>query len=248
MTVAPRPDQDIDPPAIVLAAGGAAGVFRGRLVIVFGTGFSGVFVYDPSPAAGDLIASMAAAQATDPYSNVYLPGVVGYFDTGSGLQAVQLGTSQGIGFYTAPTEAGPWTQVAAINGGGPDISISSNRFIVAEQEVVALDPVTPTQPEGWHAFTGSSGITSFDANRYRKTTDNCVEIDVQLVNSSTSVTLGTLPSAYRPVADRNAPIGVSGGGTASDRLAVNSSTGVCTLGGMGSTGVNIGFNVRIPLN
>src|SRR5215813_7448693 len=74
MTLDPRPDQQTDPPTAMVAAGGAAGVFKGRLVIVSGTGYSGVFVYSPSPGTGKLKASMSNG-GTDPYGNVFNPGV-----------------------------------------------------------------------------------------------------------------------------------------------------------------------------
>lgn len=47
------------------------------LVIVAGTGTSGVFVYDPTAAAGNLIASMTDATA-DPFGNVTVKGVASY--------------------------------------------------------------------------------------------------------------------------------------------------------------------------
>ena len=66
MTTPPRPDQQIDPPAQVIAAGGAAGVFRGRLIIVNGVTAppgSGIFIYNNT---GALIGSWVGAAGTDP--------------------------------------------------------------------------------------------------------------------------------------------------------------------------------------
>jgi len=75
MTLDPRPDQISDPPAAVLAPGGASGVFKGRLVVVSGTGYSGVFVYAPGPpGTGNLIAEMSNG-GTDPYGNPFNAGV-----------------------------------------------------------------------------------------------------------------------------------------------------------------------------
>ena len=110
-----RPDQVISPPPTVLAPGGAAGVFRGRLVIISGTstnGSTGLFAYSPTPAAGNLVASIAAAAGTDPYGNAYLAGIVGYFTSSGTSYAMQVGTSAQLGFYSATTQAGPWTALA----------------------------------------------------------------------------------------------------------------------------------------
>jgi len=86
MTLNPRPDQDTDPPAAVLSPGGAAGVFKGRLVVVSGTtgAYSGVFVYSPSPGAGTLKASMSNG-GTDPYGNKFNPGVETFDSSGRTL-------------------------------------------------------------------------------------------------------------------------------------------------------------------
>ena len=70
-------------------------------------GFSGLFGYSPTPGAGNLIFSIAAANGTDPYGNAYLGGVTSYSgstDTSisggvvnlsgaGGYQAAQLGPS-----------------------------------------------------------------------------------------------------------------------------------------------------------
>ena len=66
MTTPPRPDQQIDPPAMVIAPGGASGVFRGRLIEIIGIAAppgSGIFVYDNTSA---LIGSWVGANGTDP--------------------------------------------------------------------------------------------------------------------------------------------------------------------------------------
>ncbi len=73
--LSPRPDQRTYPPGAVITPGGAAGTFRGRLVVVYGVGYSGVFVYSPSPAEGNLIVSIAAKAGTDPYGNAYPQGL-----------------------------------------------------------------------------------------------------------------------------------------------------------------------------
>ena len=60
-----------------------------NLVIVAGTGTSGVFVYDPTAGTGNLIASLTDATA-DPYGNVTKKGVTAYIVSGGDIYAVNL--------------------------------------------------------------------------------------------------------------------------------------------------------------
>lgn len=46
-----------------------------RVVIVEGTPYSGLFFYSPTPGAGNLVGSWAVQGGTDPYGNVYPPGI-----------------------------------------------------------------------------------------------------------------------------------------------------------------------------
>jgi hypothetical protein len=64
------------------------------------TGFSGLFVYSPSIAPGDLIASIAAIAGTDPEGNSYLDGITAYNRNGTDQYAVNIGTqSEAEGAY-----------------------------------------------------------------------------------------------------------------------------------------------------
>lgn len=62
------------------------------LVIVAGSGQSGVFVFDPKAVAGDLIASLTDA-LTDPFGDVTVKGVASYVTAGGRRYAVGLNTS-----------------------------------------------------------------------------------------------------------------------------------------------------------
>lgn len=84
------------------------GTFQGTNFLI---NASGAFFYSGVPAAGNLIGSIANAGGTDSHGNVYLAGVVRY--DASLILAVQLNLG-GIVFYTAPSEAGPWTQQGSI--------------------------------------------------------------------------------------------------------------------------------------
>lgn len=62
-------------PKRVIAPGGAAGIFRGRLVIITGTGAgSGLFIYAGTPALGNppVLSAVAPGTTTDPYGNPVL--------------------------------------------------------------------------------------------------------------------------------------------------------------------------------
>jgi hypothetical protein len=50
------------------------------------TGYSGLFAYSPSVAAGDLALSAAAAGGTDPEGNTYIPGFAVYATSGGYMQ------------------------------------------------------------------------------------------------------------------------------------------------------------------
>lgn len=147
-----RPDQVSDPPPMVTAPGGAAGTFRGRLVVIFGTGKNmGLFVYSPTPGAGNLVASIAAAAGTDLYTNAYLPGVVSYSKFGPPVVAVQIASGL-LSYYSATTQAGPWSGVIADieTDGVADMVMGANGVIRSATKVllsVASVPVTNARLE-----------------------------------------------------------------------------------------------------
>ncbi len=86
------------------------------------TGFSGIFGYSPSPGAGTLIFSLAAAAGTDPYGNPYPQGLSTTLGSISGV--VFNGTdffinNSGAFFYSGTPAAG--NLIASItNGTGTD--------------------------------------------------------------------------------------------------------------------------------
>lgn len=96
-------------------AGTSLPVVRARQVIIIGTAGE-LLVYSPAAAAGNLIASVAAADFTDPYGNAGLAGVASYADNGTFVSAsVMFGGT--INWYQAGTAAGPWNIEAGIGFG-----------------------------------------------------------------------------------------------------------------------------------
>jgi hypothetical protein len=97
-----RPDQVYDPNDAAIPAGAATQTVRAQTVIVSGSN-DGVFVYDGSPAAGNLIAAVAAQDGTDPYGNDYFAGI-GVYQEPTGSTFSTLLTQGAINFAFAD----PW--------------------------------------------------------------------------------------------------------------------------------------------
>lgn len=73
----PRPDQSYAPPPPGVAPGTQAGVFRGRLVIIYGTGANtGLFIYNGNPALGNPPILAITTASTDPYGNSVQAGAI----------------------------------------------------------------------------------------------------------------------------------------------------------------------------
>src|SRR5215472_12880307 len=95
------------------------------VIITAGGGFTGLFVYSPGPGLGNLIASIAAQNGTDPFGNAFLAGVVSYTTFGGTNFAASL-SNGAVQFWSAPGPGGPWAlpaQIAneGITGGGLQI-------------------------------------------------------------------------------------------------------------------------------
>ncbi len=90
------------------------------VVITTGVVGSGLFVYDGPPATGNLIASIAAAAGTDPYTNDYLAGFTSY-GTGGGFAQLLAGA----------------LNIGSGTGGEPD---------TADQASITLDILDPGVP------------------------------------------------------------------------------------------------------
>jgi hypothetical protein len=112
----------------------------------------GVFVYDPSPGAGNLVASMAPLAVNDGLGNLAVPGVTNYGVIGGTLFAVSLQGSLVV-WYTAPSEAGPWSSVGdleALTTGGGTLFLNFANVQVSGLTVSTING---------SANTGTAGLT-----------------------------------------------------------------------------------------
>lgn len=75
---------------------------------------NGVFFYNGTPAAGNLVSSLTNSTGTDAKGNVYLYGNTTYINQGVNYIAVNTNPNSGLSFWLATTQAGPWTQISNI--------------------------------------------------------------------------------------------------------------------------------------
>jgi hypothetical protein len=149
-----RPDQQPLPPAAAVSPGAAAGIFRGRQVVIVGPGAgSGLFVYSGTPVLGNppVLAITAPGTTTDPYGNPVVPVLLIGPAAGPGLQADDAGDLNLLG-----------------GSGGGDIYISPGLELIgfypsglADQPALTLANAPGIDPDG-HTFTG--GLATYDAS------------------------------------------------------------------------------------
>lgn len=128
------------------------------------SGYSGLFGYSPSPAAGSLVFSVAAVAGTDPYGNPYLAGSCSYVYDQAYTQI-----NAGIVYVGPMTNATPDTAYAAAMGqsasGGLSLAgsikkglqISLNRAAMLLLQAGAANATVPTGIEPYVGFADPSG-------------------------------------------------------------------------------------------
>lgn len=128
-----RADQVYDPPGPLVAPGGRAGIFRGRLVVVSGGGppGSGVFVYD---AGNVLVDSMAASSGTGPNGGTVKRGTVNYQDQ-AGAQALFAQLDQGA------LQLGTLKATSTITGAGV-VEIADSITAAGQPNIGMFSPTT----------------------------------------------------------------------------------------------------------
>lgn len=195
-----RPDQMFDPPPPALPAGGNAGIFRGRLVVIFGTssnGSVGLFVYSGTPAAGNLVASITSSAGTDPYTNAYLSGITSY-DPGVTNNIINILAGvisfENSGFSTQTPGAISFANASLTITSAKQTAAVANRILLAGGASAATvtriqgDDGSPAylktcEPNAFGASTAYHSLSGFNAGwsvggstRYRFTIDNELEI------------------------------------------------------------------------
>jgi hypothetical protein len=251
MTTPPRPDQDIGPPPAVLAAGGAAGVFRGRLVIVIGGGppGTGIFIYSST---GALLGSWTGDAGTDPIDHQAVPQGLLSQDPSATIQAVLSAGSLTLEKLSGAL-APPLISLA------DDTSVTTDGTSIRSSGIVTpvVGAVVPGNTAGlaetWHTL-GTAAQYSITRARYRMDAFGCLELDIQVTSSGTvgqdTAFSVTLPAAYRPPVQRDMPLVqtvVQNSGSNWPRLYVTAAGGV-HLFVRSNTASDFGTHCSIPLD
>lgn len=82
------------------------------LIIQSGGNFQGIFVYSPSPGAGNLSLSISASSGTDPYGNSYPAGFAFFTSAGNIFQS--MGVVSGLAAWLAQAITGAVTSPPAV--------------------------------------------------------------------------------------------------------------------------------------
>jgi hypothetical protein len=124
------------------------------------------FYYSGTPAAGNMIASVAAANGTDSHGNHYLAGITSYSVGTPFSFAVNLNNGQVQYFTAAANSAGPWTNqtvgltIAEVAAGvwAPQLVTASNLLEMGGSPIGVTSPwagldSAGTGPETFQSFT-----------------------------------------------------------------------------------------------
>jgi hypothetical protein len=171
--------------------------------------------YSGTPAAGELIASVAAAAGTDAFGNAYLAGIVAYDPSSSPVFAARVGNGQ-VNFLYATTEAGPWTDPAVgvaidqansadfltLLGGSLNLMSFSGSPMAVLEGIKSVNPATLNTQETIHNLaTGIGGVTGSVGYAWTGLVfpQKYVQLNLTLAAGTTitsGTTLVTLPANY----------------------------------------------------
>jgi hypothetical protein len=176
---------------------------------------TGLYVYNGTPANGNLIASLANAPGAsgtvhDRFGNVVFAGITAY----GGIDAVNLDGNT-LSWYTS---AGVQNESIQFNTalGGLIFSTIFSWAVVIQQALQVTGPITATggtpanptviETDTWQTLGIISGSNcTINQARYRLTPQNEVEIDISLTANTGGTTAGTytwsvtLPAQYTPL-------------------------------------------------
>jgi hypothetical protein len=150
-----RPDQQPVPPPTAVSPG-SSNIIRASIVIITGGAGSGLFVYSPSPGAGNLVASITGASGTDTYGNAYGAG----FNIGNQAAAhVGISTAGDIFIANASNqnviEIRPEESAVLVYNGAP----SAGGLVATIAGAAGTDPQGNNFPRGVASY--NSGNTSY---------------------------------------------------------------------------------------
>jgi hypothetical protein len=227
------------------------GVFNGTNWI---QNSSGTFFYSGTPAAGNLIASIASAGGADSFGNNYGAGIFAYgsstisgINNFSAIQGNSVLIQNGSFPYQINVDATSGMLSFGVPHGGVFGFFDGSVFNAAQ-------PGTST-PEVWHTLAPVNGWANQGGGlaklQYKKLITNEVWL-IGVLNPAafTSTTIATLPADYRPTGaaiedsfEFHTAAGAGSGcflriGTGGTIQAIN---GVTTMGA-------VGINTRIPLD
>jgi hypothetical protein len=160
-------------------------IVANKVIIIGDTG--GLFVYAPTPAAGNLIASIAAEAGTDQFGNSYPAGIMGELQTNE------------IQFTSGGLVVG---QLAPVGSGAePPLTLLNEPFVT--EAGTAANP-TIVSTDTFHSLGGVTGTgCTVEQDRYQLTPEQECEIDIALVAAAGGSVAGTytfantLPAAYQ---------------------------------------------------
>ncbi len=189
----------------------------------------GAFFYSGTPAAGNLILSVAPGTGTDSYGNKYLPGTVSYATLGGTAYAVQLlGGAAGdvqIVFYSAPSTAGPWTGGGSLVFNGSDFGVNTQVGNLQLYAAGNVEVKVPLQLDGIAApasvagdavlfanTNGNAEVVAADGGTYQIQRATVFNTGTQSISSTTqltngAVTVGALSYRFRAYGSFHGPSG-----------------------------------------
>ena len=149
-----RPDQSFDPPPASVSPNSQGGIFRGHLVLVFGSAGQsvGVFVYTPgtTPATGNQPLAWITNQTVDPYNNPVLP------DLGAGDLAGNQTVLTSIGLTVQSSAGHVVGTLSYIASAHPAFYLEASAFsALMSDPIAAVLPGSPPNPvpETWHTVS-----------------------------------------------------------------------------------------------
>jgi hypothetical protein len=145
-----------------MAGNGWSNQITTLIIIEAGTGFTGIFLYDPAPGTGNLVESIAASAGIDPYGNTYAAGFASYNNTDHTTADLVNGT---LSFTSQFSDTGPsysggtlasYPLGATIDSGTTGATTLSSQIQLIAQSTTNEAFITARQQYG--AFPGNAPI------------------------------------------------------------------------------------------